>query len=126
MDICEFADNLVLEFKDNDVKRNIFVYSTGEKDNFRVVKGISAKNQQFITSYCNREDLKGIWIDSVVNGYIVVSNKVFPKGAKDCLPPKRLDIVVNGNIPVDYEGDKIKVIYEGLCETGVLGDLPLT
>jgi len=120
MDICDFADNLILEFKDRDIKRDLFVYSTGEKDRFKVVKGISAKNQQFITSYCNREDLKGIWVDCVVNGYVVVSNKVFPRGIKDCLPPRPLDIVVNATLDVE-DDEKIKVIYDGLCEGGIIG-----
>jgi len=116
MDITEFADNIVLEFKDIEGKKNVYVYSTGDRDNFRVVRGISAKNQQFITTHSNREELKGLWIDCVVNGYIVVSNKVFPKGVKDCLPPpKSLAINVNATIEGD---DEDKKIYKKLEEVG--------
>ena len=122
MDITEFADNVVLEFKDPEIKKNVYVYSTGDKDRFRVVRGISAKNHQFITTYSNRAELKSLWIDCVVNGYVVVSNKVFPKGIMECLPPKSLNIVVNDTIPVK---DEIKDLYDKLEKVGFICEPPV-
>ena len=125
-ELCDFADNLVLEFKENtDLRRNIWVYTTEEKDSFRILRGISAKNQCGHTQLgATKQDLKTLWIDAVINGYVCVLNKVFPRGVKDCLPPpKALNIVVNGDIPVENdEEQKIRVIYEGLQETGIIDD----
>lgn len=126
--VC-FADNIVLEFKENtDLRRKVLVYSTEDPNRFKIVKGLNASNHLHHTTYGGVEDLKTLWIDCVVNDFRCVKNMVFPRGVKDCLPPPKED---------DSDDDKkIKVIYEGLVETGILpvditkeghinGDIPI-
>lgn len=122
------ADNIVLEFKENtDLRRKILVYSTEDPDRFKIVRGLNAENHLHHTSYGGVADVKALWIDSVVNGFRCVKNEIFQRGVKDCLPPPKED---------SDEETKIKVVYEGLVETGILpvditkegyinGDMPI-
>lgn len=81
------ADNLVLEFlEQNEMRRRIKVISTDEEDKFKVIRGLSAKNQVFDVTYMTGTELKQLWIDSVVNGFECVKNEIFMRGIKDCLP----------------------------------------
>jgi hypothetical protein len=123
--IVRFADNLVLEFKENtDIRRKVLVYSTEDPDRFKIVRGINASNHLSHTTFGGVDDLKILWIDCIVNDFRCVKNEIFPKGIKDCLPPAK-----EGN-------DEVKKIYEGLVETGILpvditkeghinGDMPI-
>lgn len=126
------ADNIVLEFKENtDLRRKILVYSTEDPDRFKIVRGLNAENHLHHTSYGGVAEVKAVWIDSVVNGFRCVKNEIFQRGVKDCLPPPKEDKKEDSD-----EETKIKVIYEGLVETGILpvditkeghinGDMPI-
>jgi hypothetical protein len=81
------ADNTVLDFiEQNEMKRRIKVISTEDEDRFKVIRGLSAKNQVVDTTYMSGTELKQLWIDSVVNGYECVKNEIFMRGIKDCFP----------------------------------------
>lgn len=126
------ADNLVLEFKENtDLRRKVLVYSTEDPDRFKIVRGLNAENHLHHTSYGGVADVKALWIDSVVNGFRCVKNEIFQRGVKDCLPPPKEDKKEDSD-----EETKIKVIYDGMVETGILpvditkeghinGDMPI-
>lgn len=126
------ADNLVLEFKENtDLRRKILVYSTEDPDRFKIVRGLNAENHLQHTVYGGVSDIKTLWIDSIVNGFRCIKNEVFPRGVKDCLPPPKEEKKEDSD-----EETKIKVVYEGLVETGILpvdiikegfisGDMPI-
>jgi hypothetical protein len=84
-----YADNLVLEFKEREEalssRRTIKVYTTGNPDSYKVINGLSAKNQLRDTTYVPHNQLKNVWIDAVVNGYVLVKNEVFEGGIKEVL-----------------------------------------
>jgi len=85
--IC--ADNLVLEFKEREEplssRRRIQVYSTVDEDRFKVINGLSAKNQMSDTTYVPYSQLKNVWVDAVVNGFDIVKNDVFEGGIAEVL-----------------------------------------
>jgi hypothetical protein len=81
------ADNIVLDFMElNEMKRRIKVVSTEDEDRFKVIRGLSARNQIVDVSYMTGNELKQLWIDSVVNGFECVKNEIFMRGIKDCFP----------------------------------------
>jgi hypothetical protein len=85
------ANNCVLEFvENNDMKRKIKVFSTEVQGTFKVIKGLSAKNQVLDRQLMTEKGLKQLWIDSVVNGYECVKNEIFMRGIIDCLPEESL------------------------------------
>ena len=112
--IVRYADNIVLEFKENtDLRRKVLVYSTEDPDRFKIVRGINASNHLSNTTFGGVDDLKTLWVDCIVNDFRCVKNEVFPKGIKDCLPPPK------------EANDEVKKIYEGMVETGMIGEPPL-
>ena len=113
--IIKPADNLVLEFKENsDLRRKVVVFSTEDPDKFKVIQGLNAQNQISDTTFKGVAEVKSLWIDLVVNGYTCIRNELFKRGIKDCLPPPK------------EEEEKIKVIYEGMVDTGLIGEPPIS
>lgn len=94
------ANNLVLQFKCFSSNRSINVFSTEEEDRYKIVKGITPRNQVSHTEYGNLEDLKQLWIDSVVNEYELTHNLIFKKGVYDCFSQEVIDKFSN---PVKYK-----------------------
>jgi len=88
-------NNKVLVFKENtDLRRSIEVFSTEDPTLFKVVRGLNARNQCVETRHnVDIAELKRLWIDSIVNDYTCVVNELFPKGIKDCMPLKLLEVV---------------------------------
>jgi hypothetical protein len=114
--IIKPADNLVLEFKENsDLRRKVVVFSTEDPDKFKVIQGLNAQNQISDTTFKGVAEVKSLWIDLVVNGYTCIRNELFKRGIKDCLPPPKVE-----------EEEKIKVIYEGMVDTGLIGEPPIS
>lgn len=88
------ANNVVLEFiENNEMKRKIKVFSTEKDDVYKVLRGLSAKNQVVDMKLMSGEELKQLWIDSVVNGFECVKNELFMRGILDCLPEESLKLL---------------------------------
>jgi hypothetical protein len=78
------ADNVVLEFKNPDGLK-ILVISTGNFNNYKIVKGLILLNRVVNVSYLNLEQVKHLYIDSIVNGFQCYKNELLINGIKDCL-----------------------------------------
>lgn len=82
--------NVVLEFKEIDSfmggKRTITLTATEEPDVFVMERGLTALNQIVEKKVVRGEaEVKGIWVDAVVNGFKMVKNELFMRGVKDVL-----------------------------------------
>ena len=95
----DIANNLVLQFKCFSSNRTINVFSTDEEDRYKIVSGITPRNQVSHTEYGNLEDLKRLYIDSIVNEYKLSHNLIFKKGIMDAFPKEVIDKFSN---PVKY------------------------
>lgn len=86
------AETTVLEFKETGMflngNKRIIVKATSVPETFKVIKGITNNNQITSTSKVTLQDVKQLWIDSIVNGYECVTNLLFPRGILDCVPPE--------------------------------------
>jgi hypothetical protein len=81
------ADNIVLQFREmNDSRKTITVKSTDDPKRYKVYRGLISCNHVNHISYMDIEELKVLWIDSIVNGYECVKNEIFMRGMKDVLP----------------------------------------
>jgi hypothetical protein len=84
-----FADNLVLEFKEREEplssRRTIQVFSTADEDRFKVINSLTAKNGMLDATYVPYSQLKNVWVDAVVNGFIIQKNDVFEGGIAEVL-----------------------------------------
>jgi hypothetical protein len=88
------SNNCVLEFvENNEMKRKIRVFSTEVQGTFKVIKGITSKNQVVDLQLMSEKGLKQLWIDSVVNGYECVRNEIFIRGILDCFPEESLKML---------------------------------
>jgi len=87
----DIANNLVLQFKCFSSNRTISVFTTPEEDKYKIIRGITPRNQITDTSYGNLEDLKQLWINSVCNEYDLTINLIFKKGVYDCFPKETLE-----------------------------------
>ena len=85
------ANNLVLQFKCFSSNRTISVFSTVEEDKYKIIRGITPRNQVSHTEYGNLENLKQLWIDSVCNEYELTHNLIFKKGVYDCFPKETIE-----------------------------------
>lgn len=85
------ANNLVLEFKCFSSNRKICVFTTEEDDKYKIIRGITPRNQVTHTEYGNIEDVKRLWIDSVCNEYELTLNLIFKKGVYDCFPKETIE-----------------------------------
>lgn len=89
-----FSNRKVLEFRNKENKMSIVVYPVPRTELFRVVRGISIKDQSSITDKNKTlDDIKQLWVDSVVNEYECVYNELFENGILDCLPPQSLELL---------------------------------
>ena len=96
----DIANNLVLQFKCFSSNRTISVFTTLEEDKYKIIRGITPRNQVSHTEYGNLEDLKQLWINSVCNEYELTHNLLFKKGIYDCFPQEVIDKFSN---PVKYK-----------------------
>jgi hypothetical protein len=105
------SNNCVLEFiETNEMRRSIKVFSTEKDDVFKVVRGMNAKNQVVDTKMMGVEEIKQLWIDSVVNGYECVRNEIFMRGILDCLPAESVKMLEEGVVIPRYtENEPISV-----------------
>jgi hypothetical protein len=97
------ANNLVLQFKCFSSNRSINVFSTDEEDRYKIVRGITPRNQITDTSYGNLENIKQLYIDSIVNEYELTHNLLFKRGIMDVFPQEVID---KFSIPVKYKYDE--------------------
>lgn len=89
-----FSNRKILEFRDNDMKKSISVYPIPRTNTFKVVRGISIKDQMGTTELNKTaEEIKQLWIDSIVNGYTCIHNEMFENGLLDCLPNESIEIM---------------------------------
>lgn len=87
MEVLRPADNVVLQFQElTDSRRVITVKSTDDPQRYKVIQGVTACNHVIDISYMNVDELKYLWIDSIVNNFACVKNELFMRGIKDCLP----------------------------------------
>lgn len=80
MDICNFADNLVLELAVPNSRRRIKVITTGEPNKFKCVKGVAGITIYDETEIISLQDCKHLVVDSVVNGFVLEKNMLFQQG----------------------------------------------
>lgn len=108
-----FAGSLVLKFTDYSNFMNIVVFATETEDRFKVVNDLCSRGNVTDVSYVNREQLKNLWINSIINGYVIAENRIFPAGILDCFDDITREKFKNG---VTYKKN----------EAGDLIELPTT
>jgi hypothetical protein len=106
------ADNIVLEFIElNDLRRKCIVKSTADPNRFRVSRGLSALNHVVNTTFMTLEEVKGLYVDMIVNNFECVKNEIFMRGLLSCVPEKQLEpycIDCAGNeVPLMISNDEI-------------------
>jgi hypothetical protein len=101
------AGNIVLEFKEAEktlsLRRTIKLISTDEEGEYELERGLTANNhildKRRIKGF---EEVRALWIDAVVNGFILVKNEILMRGIKDVLgiaPGQKFEKVVFEDIP---------------------------
>lgn len=78
MDILDFPDNMVLHLERD--SRSYKVFTTEERNKFKVIYGLSDKDSIIETEYHNLREVKQILIDASVNGYSLKFNLLFKQG----------------------------------------------
>jgi hypothetical protein len=80
MDICNFADNIVLELALPNSRRRIKVITTGNPDEFKCERGVAGISVYEEKELLTLRAVKQLLVDSVVNGFVLETNKLFQKG----------------------------------------------
>jgi len=80
MDICNFADNVVLELALPNSRRRIKVITTGNPDEFKCERGVAGISVYEEKELLNLRAVKQLLVDAVVNGFVLETNKLFQKG----------------------------------------------
>jgi hypothetical protein len=80
MDITKYADNLVLELHMPGTRRYIKVITTGETDSFKFERSVQGLTVYDETEYITYQQCKHLLVDSVVNGFELTKNLLFPQG----------------------------------------------
>ena len=84
------AGNVVLEFKEKEgglsLRRTIKLISTDEDGEYELERGLTANNhildKRKVKGF---EEVRALWIDSVVNGFVMTKNEILMRGIKDVL-----------------------------------------
>lgn len=77
-DILNFPDNLVLHLARD--RRSYKVFTTDNKDKFKVIQGLSHNDGVIDTKYIGERELKQLLVDNCINGYEIKINMVFKQG----------------------------------------------
>lgn len=78
MDLLDFPDNLVLHLMRD--TRSYKVFTTDEKDKFKVLYGLSDKDSIVDTKFYTLREVKQLFIDASVNEYNLMLNLLFKRG----------------------------------------------
>lgn len=84
------AGNIVLEFKEPagnlSLRRTITLTSTDEEGEYELERGLTANNhitdKRTIKGFA---EVKALWVDAVVNGFVMTKNEILMRGIKDVL-----------------------------------------
>lgn len=101
------AGNVVLEFKEKEqalsLRRTIKLISTDEEGEYELERGLTARDQildkRRIKGF---EEVRALWIDAVVNGFVLTKNELLMRGIKDVLgiaPGQKFEKVVFEDLP---------------------------
>lgn len=81
-------------FRDPELRKTISVYPDASGNTYKVLRGMNVKDQIVNTELKKTiDEIKQLWIDSVINGFVVEENTLFPNGIMDCLLPETIKIL---------------------------------
>lgn len=126
--ISKFPNNLVLQFDQlNKLSNNkkILVFSTKDEMKFKVEYNF--KNSEVL----DLQQIKQLWVDSIVNSFVCSKNEIFSEGFLDCVSEEVREQMIKFNrenknqIFLDSEPEYSKDTYTSVDEEGNIIQLPI-